>query len=222
MEQLQQLCWLLSPRKVVLSEIPCRYKYLKVVAVHATKSRFFKYQFQIAMCHLFFNVTGILIFYPIPFMRLPIRMAKFLGNIVAQYRWFAIFYMILLFGVLPGVVLGLSFAGNVFVIVFSSIVVAIIIFIIAVNIIREKKPNLLPRVLRTWTWLPVPFRSLEPYDKIFKRLAFCRRLAQKAQDNPNDSKSQVTEYTLNNKTDENITEEILHSKNLTELPRELL
>jgi sodium-dependent phosphate cotransporter len=41
---------------------------------------------QIALCHLFFNVTGILLFYPIPFMRWPIPAAEALGAIVAKYR----------------------------------------------------------------------------------------------------------------------------------------
>uniref|UniRef100_A0A672UT07 Sodium-dependent phosphate transport protein 2A n=1 Tax=Strigops habroptila TaxID=2489341 RepID=A0A672UT07_STRHB len=35
--------------------------------------------FQIALCHFFFNISGILLWYPLPFTRLPIRMAKALG-----------------------------------------------------------------------------------------------------------------------------------------------
>jgi sodium-dependent phosphate cotransporter len=46
----------------------------------------FKPSMQIALCHLLFNVTGILIFYPIPFLRWPIAMAKFLGETTAKYR----------------------------------------------------------------------------------------------------------------------------------------
>ncbi|KAJ8309274.1 hypothetical protein KUTeg_014148 [Tegillarca granosa] len=52
---------------------------------------------QVAFCHLFFNISGILLFYPIPFLRFPIPLAKFLGNETAKYRWFAIFYLILMF-----------------------------------------------------------------------------------------------------------------------------
>ena len=36
----------------------------------------------------------IALFYPIPFMRWPIPMAKWLGDTVAQYRWFAFIYLI--------------------------------------------------------------------------------------------------------------------------------
>nr|CAH0108752.1 unnamed protein product [Daphnia galeata] len=66
---------------------------------------------QIALVHLFFNVTGILLFYPIPFMRLPIPMAKFMGDVTAKYRWFAILCLVGLFLLLPATVLGLSIAG---------------------------------------------------------------------------------------------------------------
>ncbi|CAG7822932.1 unnamed protein product, partial [Allacma fusca] len=40
---------------------------------------------QLALCHFLFNLTGILIFYPVPFMRFPIRMARALGRITARY-----------------------------------------------------------------------------------------------------------------------------------------
>jgi sodium-dependent phosphate cotransporter len=42
---------------------------------------------QIALCHFFFNFTGILLFYPIPFMRWPLVLCKILGRTTAQYRY---------------------------------------------------------------------------------------------------------------------------------------
>jgi Na+/phosphate symporter len=50
---------------------------------------------QISLVHLFFNIIGILIFYPIPFMRWPIGLAKKLGDTTAEYRWFAALYLVL-------------------------------------------------------------------------------------------------------------------------------
>ena len=41
---------------------------------------------QIALCHLFFNISGTLLFYPVPFMRWPIPAAQALGATVAKYR----------------------------------------------------------------------------------------------------------------------------------------
>ena len=46
-----------------------------------------KILFQIQICHLLFNIFGITVFYPVPFMRqIPIGAAKFLGNTTAEYR----------------------------------------------------------------------------------------------------------------------------------------
>merc|ERR1712038_2035055 len=43
---------------------------------------------QIALCHLIFNISAILIFYPLPFMRWPLGMCRILGKTTARYRWF--------------------------------------------------------------------------------------------------------------------------------------
>ncbi|XP_071826933.1 sodium-dependent phosphate transport protein 2B-like [Apostichopus japonicus] len=43
---------------------------------------------QLALCHLFFNITGIAIWYPVPILRrVPLRMAKKLGDVTSSYRW---------------------------------------------------------------------------------------------------------------------------------------
>ncbi|PIK57894.1 putative sodium-dependent phosphate transport protein 2B-like [Apostichopus japonicus] len=94
----------------------------------------FNLALQISMCHLFFNITGIIIWYPIPFMRkVPIHLAKGLGNNTAKYRWFAVTYLLLAFFLLPGVVFGLSLAGNV---IFLSI--GIPILVVAVDYRRDQ------------------------------------------------------------------------------------
>merc|ERR1712127_873783 len=49
---------------------------------------------QVAYAHLFFNVTGIFIWYGIwPLRAVPIRLAKALGDTTAKYRWFALAYL---------------------------------------------------------------------------------------------------------------------------------
>merc|ERR1711871_1124509 len=53
---------------------------------------------QVAYCHLFFNLSGIVLFYVIwPLRGLPIAAARFLGNTTAVYKWFAPFYLFLCF-----------------------------------------------------------------------------------------------------------------------------
>ena len=57
---------------------------------------------QIALCHLLFNIIGILIWFPIPFMRnVPLSMARKLGEIVAERRYMAVVYIAVVFFIIP-------------------------------------------------------------------------------------------------------------------------
>uniref|UniRef100_UPI00358DE6FD sodium-dependent phosphate transport protein 2B-like n=1 Tax=Myxine glutinosa TaxID=7769 RepID=UPI00358DE6FD len=120
---------------------------------------------QIALCHFFFNVSGIIIYYPIPFMRVPIKLAKMLGNRTAKYRWFAILYLIIAFFLVPGVVLGLSLAGWKVLLGVGLPIVTIIIVTIILNILQSHCSSRLPLCLRTWNFLPLWMHSLRPFDK---------------------------------------------------------
>jgi len=89
---------------------------------------------QVALCHLFFNITGILIWYPIPFMRqFPLKMARALGSTTRRWRGFPIVYLIVAFGIIPLSLLGLSslFTQNSkgYTVLGSMILVALIAFI---------------------------------------------------------------------------------------------
>lgn len=154
-----------------------------VLAAFAASGNKLDIGLQIALCHFFFNVSGILIFYPIPVMRnIPIRASKFLGSITSKYRWFAGLYIIMSFLILPAVVFGLSMAGRIPFIVVGSIFVVIVAFIVVLNILQRKKSNWLPEMLRTWNFLPKFLRSLEPYDKIFlacSPICFCKQCQNK-------------------------------------------
>lgn len=64
---------------------------------------------QTALAHLFFNIFGILIWYPIPFMRrIPLGAARKLGKATRVWRGFPIVYILVMFFLLPLVLLGLS------------------------------------------------------------------------------------------------------------------
>uniref|UniRef100_A0A8C9SVI5 Sodium-dependent phosphate transport protein 2B n=1 Tax=Scleropages formosus TaxID=113540 RepID=A0A8C9SVI5_SCLFO len=131
---------------------------------------------QIAFCHFFFNIAGIIIWYPIPFMRVPIRLAKALGNRTAKYRWFAVFYLILCFLVLPLVVFGLSLAGWQVLAGVGVPILVLVILVIIVNILQSHRPRWLPPVLRTWNFLPHWMHSLSPMDRMVTAMtAFCSR-----------------------------------------------
>uniref|UniRef100_A0A8C4QFX9 Sodium-dependent phosphate transport protein 2B n=1 Tax=Eptatretus burgeri TaxID=7764 RepID=A0A8C4QFX9_EPTBU len=120
---------------------------------------------QIALCHFFFNVSGIVIYFPIPFMRVPIKLAKMLGNCTAKYRWFAVLYLLIAFFMLPGVVLGLSLAGWKVLLGVGLPIVAIIIVVILLNVLQSHCSSRLPLCLRTWNFLPLWMHSLRPLDK---------------------------------------------------------
>lgn len=154
-----------------------------LLASFAADSSKLSYTLQISLCHLFFNISGILLWYPVPFMRkVPLKMAKALGNITSNYRWFAVAYIIIIFFIIPGAIFGLSLAGTY---VFITIVVPMILFVIIlviINILQNKRPSVLPPKLRSWEWTPTWMRSLKPYDKILTTIAAVVHLPQGRKD----------------------------------------
>jgi sodium-dependent phosphate cotransporter len=63
----------------------------------------------VALCHLFFNITGIIIWYPVPFMRnIPLNMARVLGKGTRVWRGFPIVYILVCFLLLPLILFGIS------------------------------------------------------------------------------------------------------------------
>jgi len=64
---------------------------------------------QVALAHLFFNLTGIAIWYPVPFMRkVPLEGARALGKWTRRSRSIPPIYVIIVFFVIPLLLLGLS------------------------------------------------------------------------------------------------------------------
>ena len=56
----------------------------------------------VALVHLLFNLTGIIVIYPIPALRrIPLRLATALAAQTARRRWFAVAYMVGVFFVMP-------------------------------------------------------------------------------------------------------------------------
>ena len=132
---------------------------------------------QIAFCHLFFNISGIMLWYPIPYLRkVPINVAKTLGNKTADYRWFAIAYLVFGFFLLPAAVFGLSLAGWQILLGVAIPFVLLFFFVLVVNILQRKAPERLPEVLHDWEWLPKWTRSLEPHDRVFSKMNELRKL----------------------------------------------
>ena len=54
----------------------------------------------------------------------------------------------------------------------TALVCSIGLFVLVVSVLQKKRPGCLPDLLLTWKFLPLPLRSLAPYDK-FIRKYFC-------------------------------------------------
>ncbi|KAL1433374.1 hypothetical protein MTO96_012669 [Rhipicephalus appendiculatus] len=104
---------------------------------------------QIALCHTFFNVIGILLFYPLPFLRIPLFIARRLGETGAKYRC-----------------------------IIMVVIISCGLLLAFINVLQEKAPDLLPVLLQSWDFLPLWMHSLAPMDRFFKhhleRVPFCQ------------------------------------------------
>ena len=64
---------------------------------------------QIAFVHLLYNVSGVLVIYGLPFLRvLPVRAAEILSNVAVRNKLFALVYIIGVFFLIPGVLIAIS------------------------------------------------------------------------------------------------------------------
>lgn len=129
---------------------------------------------QVALIHFFFNLAGILLWYVVPVLRLPIPLAKRFGDLTARYRWVAVAYLLLSFLLLPLAAFGLSLAGDTVLAAVGGPLVALVLLLVLVNVLQRHRPAWLPRPLRSWAWLPLWLHSLEPWDRLLSRCCPCR------------------------------------------------
>ncbi|XP_030870051.3 sodium-dependent phosphate transport protein 2C [Gorilla gorilla gorilla] len=128
---------------------------------------------QVALIHFFFNLAGILLWYLVPALRLPIPLARHFGVVTARYRWVAGVYLLLGFLLLPLAAFGLSLAGGMVLAAVGGPLVGLVLLIILVTVLQRRRPAWLPVRLRSWAWLPVWLHSLEPWDHLVTRCCPC-------------------------------------------------
>merc|ERR1712096_158186 len=125
---------------------------------------------QIALCHVCFNIFGILACYPIPYLRsVPLGMARSLGVIAGLLKWFPVFYIITVFVLIPLLFIGICnlFEAGVVGIVFGIllciiILVAVVAAIYWINYMDGKR-----YLMKTF----VPVDVLARYDARCEKLA---------------------------------------------------
>ncbi|XP_045418024.1 sodium-dependent phosphate transport protein 2C isoform X1 [Lemur catta] len=128
---------------------------------------------QVALIHFFFNLAGILLWYLVPAMRLPIPLAKHFGDLTARYRWVAIAYLLLSFLLLPLAAFGLSLAGGTVLALVGGSLVGLVLLVVLINVLQRHRQAWLPHRLRSWAWLPLWLHSLEPWDRLVMRCCPC-------------------------------------------------
>ncbi|XP_075042194.1 sodium-dependent phosphate transport protein 2C [Mixophyes fleayi] len=144
-----------------------------VLAALASPAESLSEAVQVAFIHLFFNLSGLLLWYVVPYFRIPIHIAKKFGDITAKYRWFAVLYLLLSFLILPLVVFGLSMAGWIVLASVGGPILVVIIAVIIINILQKRLPKCLPSFLKTWDFLPIWLHSLAPWDKLIFTMCKC-------------------------------------------------
>uniref|UniRef100_A0A8D2H3J3 Sodium-dependent phosphate transport protein 2B n=1 Tax=Urocitellus parryii TaxID=9999 RepID=A0A8D2H3J3_UROPR len=146
-----------------------------ILATLSSRGNTLKSSLQISLCHFFFNISGILLWYPIPFTRLPIRLAKGLGNISAKYRWFAVFYLIFFF-LTPLTVFGLSLAGWPVLVGVGVPIILLLLLVVCLQLLQSCCPRVLPIKLHNWNFLPLWMHSLKPWDNLITlATSFCQQ-----------------------------------------------
>ncbi|XP_055126187.1 sodium-dependent phosphate transport protein 2C [Symphalangus syndactylus] len=128
---------------------------------------------QVALIHFFFNLAGILLWYLVPALRLPIPLARHFGVVTASYRWVAGVYLLLGFLLLPLAAFGLSLAGGTVLAAVGGPLVGLVLLVILVTVLQRRRPAWLPVRLRSWAWLPIWLHSLEPWDRLVTRCCPC-------------------------------------------------
>ena len=91
-----------------------------------------------------------------------------LGDTTAQYRWFALFYLAMMFLVFPGIVLVLSIAGWYVILAVGGPLLILFVIVVVINILQGKIPEKMG-CLATWDFLPLWMHSLAPLDRLVSR-----------------------------------------------------
>lgn len=103
------------------------------------------------------------------------RKSKHLFPSLNRYRWFAVFYLLVCFLLLPSLVFALSMAGWK---VMTGIAVPIGLLILStatVNLLQAHMPGCLPLKLQNWEFLPFWMTSLQPLDALITRMTMMLR-----------------------------------------------
>ena len=137
-----------------------------VLAALAASSSKLALTLQVAYAHLFFNVTGIFIWYGIwPLRQSPSRPPSSWATLPPSTAGSPSPTSACAFFIIPAIFMGIAFGGPGAIIPVVVLCVLAGLFVAIVNTMQFRCPERLPAKLRDWLWLPEPLRSLRPYDR---------------------------------------------------------
>jgi len=97
---------------------------------------------KVALAHLFFNLIGTALWFPIPVVRnIPLSMAKTLGCIAADWKWFPAVYIAVAFGLLPCTFLVLSLIHWAALAAFLVLFIPAVLSLCAILALRQRAPQ---------------------------------------------------------------------------------
>lgn len=150
-----------------------------ILASLTQAGRHFRQSVQIALTHFLFNLSGCILWYVLPSFRcIPLRLSRRIGQLVSEYRWFALFYVAMVFFLFPLVLLLLALIHWLVAIVVLVCLGLLLGCAALISCAQATSPQRLPTILRSWAFLPRPCRSLSYWDhrlEHFLRYLCCRR-----------------------------------------------
>jgi hypothetical protein len=121
---------------------------------------------QVAMAHLLFNVLGTMMWFMVPLTRrVPLAMAKFLGDFASEVKAFPVFLIIFAWLLCPAALLFLSVAGVAVVAIIGGLVFAVVLALIAIVFMRSYFPSKVPGAFSgNPAWLPPVLCTASEYE----------------------------------------------------------
>ena len=125
---------------------------------------------QLAFVYTFFNTLGVVFWLPIPILKFPKLLARNLGNIVFEYRWFLYVYIFSVYYIIPLIIFGLALVPHwIGLAIFGIPIISFFLFYLIILLLRKFLPSFLSPSLMRFDWLPIGLRSLGPYDRFIKK-----------------------------------------------------
>ena len=102
--------------------------------------------------------------------RIPIKLARVMGDITARYKWFPVFYLVILFIVFPACIFALACIGPLAVTIGVSPVYVAVLIICIVKWMQNHYLEKLPHFLRKLDFKPDCFPLLKSIDNVLVKI----------------------------------------------------